>query len=135
MSTGVQGDLCVRHPRRIKPSLFSASTCMNGFPLHVLFLQGWRVIFYIVGTFAFVSGILVVLGGIEPRSLERKSDEGEEAHGSAASGFWKGILTILNSVQRVFRIRSFQVILLVGIIETFHWVSHSIAKCGLTCTE
>ena len=92
------------------------------------------MIFYIVGTFAFVSGILVVLGGIEPRNLERKSDKEEEAHESAASGFWKGILTILNSVQRVFRIRSFQVILLVGIIETFHWVSHPFTKYGLTCT-
>ena len=91
----------------------------------VRIVQGWRVIFFIVATFAFVSGILVILGGHEPRNLERRAGkEGQQEHESPlAQGIWKGILAVLYSVQRVFRIRSFQVILLVGIIETFHWVS------------
>lgn len=85
-------------------------------------LQGWRVIFFIVATFAFVSGLLVLLGGIEPRNLEKKPEK-EETTDGPMKVVWKGIGGILISVQRVFRIRSFQVILLVGIIETFHWVS------------
>ena len=88
--------------------------------------QGWRVIFFIVASFAFVSGVLVFIGGIEPRDLEKKvvsEADRREQQESPMKAVWKGILVILNSVQRVFRIRSFQVILVVGIIETFHWVS------------
>ena len=84
------------------------------------------MIFFAVASFAFVSGTLVFLAGIEPRNLEKKPDSDADRDGqqdSPLTGVWKGILAILNSVQRVFRIRSFQVILLVGIIETFHWVS------------
>ena len=84
------------------------------------------MIFFTVSCFAFTSGILVFLGGIEPRNLEKKADSEADKEGqqdSPLTGVWKGILAILNSVQRVFRIRSFQVILVVGIIETFHWVS------------
>ena len=90
----------------------------------VRILQGWRVVFFIVATFAFVSGILVILGGHEPRNLEKRADKGGAQESPLAQGIWKGILAVLYSVQRVFRIRSFQVILLVGIIETFHWVSN-----------
>ena len=90
------------------------------------------MIFFLVAAFAFVSAVLVMLGGIEPRNLEKKAKGGadqEEQHSSRMTGVWKGIWAILNSVQRVFRIRSFQVILLVGIIETFHWVSHCRWPC------
>ena len=88
-------------------------------------VQGWRVIFFIVASFAFVSGVLVFIGGIEPRDLEKKvvsEADRREQQESPMKAVLKGILVILNSVQRVFRIRSFQVILVVGIIETFHWV-------------
>ena len=101
--------------------------------------QGWRVIFFIVAAFAFVSGVLVFIGGIEPRNLEAKEVVSEadrrERQESPMKAVWKGILVILNSVQRVFRIRSFQVILVVGIIETFHWVRlHQLhcSSCGKT---
>ncbi len=101
--------------------MHGATQCSRYF----LGVQGWRVIFFIVASFAFVSGVLVFIGGIEPRNLEKKveseADRIEQQDGPM-KGIWKGILVILNSVQRVFRIRSFQVILVVGIIETFHWV-------------
>ena len=87
-------------------------------------LQGWRVIFFVVASFAFASGILVAVGGIEPRNIGPQPPK-EETHDGPITAVTKGIWLILKSVQRVFRIRSFQVILLVGIIETFHWV------CGL----
>ena len=86
-------------------------------------LQGWRVIFFVVASFAFASGILVALGGIEPRNIGPQPAK-EESHDGPITTVTKGIWLILKSVQRVFRIRSFQVILLVGIVETFHWVSH-----------
>ena len=84
-------------------------------------LQGWRVIFFVVASFAFASGILVALGGIEPRNIGPQPPK-EESHDGPITAVTKGIWLILKSVHRVFRIRSFQVILLVGIIETFHWV-------------
>ena len=85
-------------------------------------MQGWRVIFFVIASFAFASGIIVALGGIEPRNIGPQPPK-EESHDGPITTVTKGIWLILKSVQRVFRIRSFQVILLVGIIETFHWVS------------
>lgn len=98
-------------------------------------LQGWRVIFFVVASFAFASGILVAVGGIEPRNIGPQPAK-EESHDGPITTVTKGIWIILKSVQRVFRIRSFQVILLVGIIETFHWVSHVLflrfaLRCGM----
>ena len=75
-----------------------------------------------MASFAFASGILVAVGGIEPRNIGPQPPK-EETHDGPITAVTKGIWLILKSVQRVFRIRSFQVILLVGIIETFHWVS------------
>ena len=64
----------------------------------------------------------MAVGGIEPRNIGPQPPK-EESHDGPITALTKGIWLILKSVQRVFRIRSFQVILLVGIIETFHWVS------------
>lgn len=96
------------------------------------------MIFFIVSAFALVSGILVFFGGIEPRNLEKKADseaDQREEQDGPLTGVWKGILAILSSVHRVFRIRSFQVILVVGIIETFHWVSSPCQPCLLSLLQ
>lgn len=61
--------------------------------------------------------LAVFLGGLEPRSLKpKKAAEDGEVALSPLRALRKGTLIILKSTWMVFRIRSFQVILVAGIV-------------------
>lgn len=84
-------------------------------------LQGWRFIWFCVAGVAAIAMVAVFTGGIEPRNLKPKEvDPGRGRAGHQKPTFWqaayKGIVVILSSTKTVFRIRSFQIILLAGTV-------------------
>lgn len=69
------------------------------------FLQGWRVMFFVVAAFALVAAAAVFLGGVEPRKLggDRRGTAGVT---SVALAIWQGLVMIFSATRTVFRIRS-----------------------------
>lgn len=76
------------------------------------------MIFFTTAGVAAGATAAVLFGGIEPRSLRPNEKVGEE-EGSKRTflgAAWKGICIIVKSTWSVFRIRSFQIILVAGIV-------------------
>ncbi|CAL8463805.1 g3339 [Coccomyxa elongata] len=79
--------------------------------------EGWRVIFFTTAGVAAGATLVVLFGGIEPRSLRPKEKVDESApKKSFLRAAWAGICVIVKSTWSVFRVRSFQIILVAGIV-------------------
>jgi len=78
--------------------------------------QGWRVVFFSMAGVAAGATVAVFLGGVEPRNLKPKADVEDSERPGPLRALQKGTTIILKSTWTVFRIRSFQVILVAGIV-------------------
>ena len=78
--------------------------------------QGWRVVFFSMAGVAAGATVAVFLGGVEPRNLKAKAAVEDSERPGPLRALQKGTMIILKSTWTVFRIRSFQVILVAGIV-------------------
>ncbi|BDA48914.1 hypothetical protein COCOBI_13-0230 [Coccomyxa sp. Obi] len=89
---------------------------------------GWRVMFFVVACFAAVAAVAVFLGGIEPRNFQKDrgdpagNDETNSVRTPFGQAVWQGLRLIFTSTRTVFRIRSFQIILLASIVGQIAFV-------------
>ncbi|KAK9838092.1 hypothetical protein WJX81_000768 [Elliptochloris bilobata] len=83
-------------------------------------IEGWRVVFYIVAAVSAVVGCIVALLAADPR--RRAKDER-----NAANGGWRWAVThargMLRDIGLVLRIRSFQILILQGIVGSMPWIA------------